>query len=185
MDCSPPDSSLRGILQAGILEGVVISFSKSRTRLINEASTTTVLSTLHVSLTSQETSPHFIEKQVENRRGMPCPGSHSWWAEGWKTQPGDLSAEPGLLAVCLADKTSQAAPRVPPWGRRQGTRGARGGSRRSSVGLLGQREAPDNSDDRIQRRRGLTPPHRHPRPAGCWGRGGGPRKGWEVGSRAL
>ena len=28
MDCSPPDSSVRGILHARILEGVVISFSR-------------------------------------------------------------------------------------------------------------------------------------------------------------
>ena len=27
LDCSPPDSSVHGILQAGILEGVAISFS--------------------------------------------------------------------------------------------------------------------------------------------------------------
>ena len=116
---------------------------------------------------------------------MPCPGSHSWWAEGWKTQPGDLSAEPRLPAVCLADKASQAAPRVPPRGRRQGTRGAHAGSRRSSVGLLGQREAPDNSDDPIQRRRGLTPPQRHPRPAGCLGAWRGPEEGVGSGEQGV
>ena len=40
----------------------------------------------------------------EPRRGMPCPRSYRWWAEGWETQPGDLRAEPPLATRVLSQR---------------------------------------------------------------------------------
>ena len=122
MDCSPADSSAHGILQARILHWVVISSSKSRTRLINETTTTAVLSTLRVSLTSYKTSPHFIEKQVESR-GVErlVPGHIDGGPRVGRRSQGICVQSPCLLPVCSADRTRQAASLAVAWEAEGGT----------------------------------------------------------------
>ena len=126
MDCSPADSSVHEILQTRILERVAISSAKSRTRLTSETSTTTtVLSILPVSLTSYETSHHFIEKQVESRGvEWPVPGHIDGGRRGGRRGQGIRVQSPRLLPVCLAGETGRASSLVLPRGRLRKARSA-------------------------------------------------------------
>ena len=107
---------------ARILQWVVISSSKSRTRLINETTTTAVLSTLRVSLTSYKTSPHFIEKQVESR-GVErlVPGHIDGGPRVGRRSQSICVQSPRLLPVCSADRTRQAASLAVAWEAEGGT----------------------------------------------------------------
>ena len=102
MDCSPPGSSVPGILQARILEWVVISFSRrsSRPRDRTQDSFTagrffSQLSRLLRTWTCSLSATPVVSVQLLQCRKEPCSGgvltSSPWWVECAHVLPGSKS----------------------------------------------------------------------------------------------
>ena len=79
VDCSPPGSSIHGILQARILEWVAISFSRGSSQLGNRAQVSRIAGRRFNLWATRETLRKFISnqkfsKEKKSRTRQPC-----WW----------------------------------------------------------------------------------------------------------
>ena len=87
MDCSPPGSSVHGILQARILEWLAICFSRESSRPRDRTQVSciadgffTIWATREALLLVHYYSPSVLQWKELRLRKVACPGSHNWVA---------------------------------------------------------------------------------------------------------
>ena len=78
MDCSPPGSSVHGILQAKILEGVAISFSGGSSWSRDRTRVSCIAGRFFTNWATGEAHPGSIRDHKECAAGIAENGYHSW-----------------------------------------------------------------------------------------------------------
>ena len=81
MDCSPPASSVRGILQARMLEGVAIPFSRGSSLVTQTEKNLPAV---------QETWVWSLGQENPLEKGMAIHSSILAWRIPWTEEPGEL-----------------------------------------------------------------------------------------------